>query len=50
MHTGCPGISSTFPASEAEDIDHEGGGLVYEVGEGGMSAEMTSDSVWAVSY
>ncbi len=32
------------------DINHEGG-LVDEVGRvGGMSAEMTLNSVWAVSY
>jgi len=27
MHSGCPGISSTSPASEAEYINHEGAGL-----------------------
>jgi len=34
MHSGYPGISSTSPASEAEDINHEGGRLVDEVGQG----------------
>ena len=51
IDTGCPGISSTSPANEGEDINHEGAGSSMRSGRvGGISAEVTLNYVWAVSY